>query len=103
MERSMDKDVEYELVYDGSAAKVIVERFPDATIEDARDDVHRDRIVVKIPGTSIKEFYQHALEEGYCLCILGFQMMLYLKKEEAPEFHKLCDDFIATKIDTEEG
>lgn len=94
---SIEKEVEFELVYDKAAMPVIAKKFPNAKFNDASDQIHPDRISVEIPETTIKEFYEHALEEGYALTILGFQFRMHTKKKEDPIFWKMCDDFVAKK------
>ena len=93
----MEKEVEYELVYNNSAAPLIRKEFPKAIMKDASDEMHPDRISVKIPGTTVREFYEHALEEGYALIVLGFQIRLNAGKKEDPEFSKMCEDFMAER------
>ena len=39
----------YDLVYDFGAWKEIEKAFPDAKIEDARDEIHESRIAVTLP------------------------------------------------------
>lgn len=63
-----------ELVYDDkSIEKKILERWPNAVIEDASDDIHPERFNVEIDGVTDDEFYRFALREqfaGSCFKLL---------------------------------
>lgn len=64
-----------ELVYDKAAWEVIKQRFPNAQMEDASDEIHESRIQVILPDADRDAFYKHAIREGYYEVCFGFQIM----------------------------
>jgi len=73
---NLDKDVEYELVYDKEAFGCIKEWFSSATYEDASDFLREGRIAVSIPGVSYRDFFLCMLDSGYWGASFSFQLLL---------------------------
>jgi len=66
-----------EIIYDATeATKLILEKFPDAIIEDATDAIHDERFSVTLNNNQKNNFYILALKEGFALNCLCFQLML---------------------------
>ena len=92
---NLEEEVQEELIYDCGAFKDIKEKWPKAIQEDARDYTHPDRIVVHVPGTTYREYYNHALDKGYYSVSLSFQLLLLQGEEK--EFHQLVTEWIEKK------
>lgn len=80
-------------VYDGVAWPAILAKFPAAVREDASDDIHPDRIRVVIPDISWRDYFLHALDEGYFTVSFTFQLLVLDQSEES-EFKKLVRGWI---------
>lgn len=65
-----------DLIYDNKAWSEIHKAVPEATLEDASDDIHTDRIQVTIPDESRDVYFKAAIRTGYCDVSLGFQIMV---------------------------
>jgi len=89
------RTVEGEPIYDCAAFERIVEKWPQATQEDARDGFHPDRITVSVPDVSYKEFFLHALDEGYHTVSLTFQFLIM--RESETEFQAMVEGWIAER------
>lgn len=73
----------YELVYADKDVEVIIKkRFPQAVIENASDEIHRERFQVNIEGVTEDEFYPFAIREGFARCCLGFEIILNDQKNK---------------------
>jgi len=68
----MPEETFRELIYDESARAPIKERWPEADIRDASDDIHEGRFEVFLKGVTEMDFYVFALSEGFILNCLGF-------------------------------
>ena len=67
-----------ELIYGPTdIQKAILERFPEAKFEDARDWIHDERFLVVIPSATRREFFRFAVKEGIALICLGIQVEIY--------------------------
>ncbi len=73
----------YELVYGpAEASKWILEKWPQAIIEDASDFLHEERFEVRIEGISKLDFYSFALEKEFLLSCFCFNLALGMTKAE---------------------
>lgn len=64
-----------ELVYAGSdVEKIIKDKYPQAKIADASDDIHTERFELELDGVSENEFYPFAISEGFARCCFGFEL-----------------------------
>jgi hypothetical protein len=66
-----------ELVYcPQEVGKIIKDKWNEAIIVDASDEVHPERFEVTIPNITEDDFYPFAIKEGFVQDCLGFQLML---------------------------
>ncbi len=65
-----------ELVYDNAVVPLILERFPNAKIEDASDFIHEDRVEVTVLDSDRDEFCKLSMREGFYEVCLGFQLLM---------------------------
>ena len=67
----------YELIYAGKEVeKIVVDRFPNANMTDASDEIHTERFECEIEGVTDDEFYPFAIREGFARCCLSFEILL---------------------------
>ena len=66
----------YDLVYDFGAWKDIEKAFPDAKIEDARDDVHVSRISVQLPDEKRTDYLKWMVWTGWGRASITLQSMV---------------------------
>jgi len=69
----------FDLIYAGyeyyeEAKTRIKEKFPDAIIEDASDEIHEGRFSVKMDDKNEREYFKHLIREGFIKCSLDFNV-----------------------------
>lgn len=79
-----EKQYAYELIYAPEAEAIIASAYPNAQFKDASDDIHPGRFEVTIKGLHQKAFWKFAVEQGFALDCLGFE----LKRRSDREFGK---------------
>jgi len=66
----------YELIYAGKEVeKAVKERYPEAKIKDASDDIHQERFECEIEVEE-DEFFVWAILGGYADACLSYQLMM---------------------------
>ncbi|GAI63165.1 unnamed protein product [marine sediment metagenome] len=66
----------YQLIYAGKdVEQAVKERYPEAKIKDASDDIHTERFECEI-DVEEDEFFVWAILEGYADACLSFQLMM---------------------------
>ena len=91
--KSLDKLGISDLVYDRGAWPEIKTRFPNATFEDASDEIHESRISVKIPDATSRAWLGFLLDSGWHGVSFGFQVLIKSEPEDS-EFARLVNDWI---------
>jgi hypothetical protein len=72
----MMADLFYDLIYAGPDVEALIkEHWPNAKITDASDEIHRERFELSLDATE-DDFYRFAIEKGFALECLCFQLML---------------------------
>ena len=68
----------HDLVYDNRAWDDIKARFPQATKQNASDEIHEDRISVDIPEVPKRDWYQFLLQKGWAGVSLWFGLDIHM-------------------------
>lgn len=71
-------------IYDNTAVPEIKDRFPEAEIEDASDEIHAGRVMVIIKDATVREWYTFLLESGWHLVSLWFGFAVRTEKKDSP-------------------
>ena len=65
----------HELIYAGKDVEtVVLKRYPNAKIEDASDEIHKERFELEV-DVNEDEFYVFAIVDGYANDCFGFQLL----------------------------
>jgi len=80
-------------IYDHECWPEIKAKFPNATFEDASDEIHESRIVVKIADVTWREWFTFLLDSGWHEVSLLFQLSIKGDSDDSP-FIKLIKDWI---------
>ncbi len=87
-----------DLLYDDAALPVIKEAFPHVKVEDAKDEVHEDRVQIELPDEDKDSFYKHSIRKGYCQLLLNFELMrLGTKPEDLDTIKRWLSELDAEK------
>lgn len=75
-----------ELVYGPRQARDwIQKKYPEATFEDASDDIHPERFRVSVPGVERIDFFKFAFLEGFLDSCFQFHLLVRMAKEKNKE------------------
>lgn len=92
--KSLDERGIEDPFYDRAGWPEIKARFPSAEMEDASDDIHTDRILVKIHDVTLREWFTFLMDSGWSSVSLWFGISLRSEPKDS-EFAKMVDEWIA--------